>query len=352
VRIIQKLVWLIEADPSAEKMNALLKESEQIITNLAERLAAKSVKEHAFNALKANYESLAEKLPTLDSGGIDPKGWGELGKEERIGKFDDLASLRRALSGLDYPDIQAGLWTFTVLVALLIIAVGSYIRLHAPAAAPDRNATAQSALVFKELNNTLQIQTEIAKLRIQLDTRDEANATWEERSAAYEQLSKQLPADKLSYATLKHLGTLGGAVALRKQKLGEETLRSVEKGIAEDFKSPPSRYLWTDGILKWAEIAYWSLFGVLIGLMYYVSKRLKEGLFDRQDIATITAEVLMAPIVACVLFFLLDKTGLTEISASGDSIFAVLGFAFILGYAIRRTVGILDSVKTRLLPDP
>ena len=352
MQIIRKLVWLIEADPGAEKMNALLKESEQIIANLPERLAANSVKEHAFNALKASYESLAKNLPILDSGGIDTKGWGALGREERIGKFDDLASLRRALSGLDYPDIRAGLWTFTVLVLLLIIAVGSYVRLHAPAASPDRNATVQSAYIFRELNNTLQIQTELAKLRIRLDSSDEGNATWNNLATAYGRLSDALPADRLSYATLKHLGTLGGAITLRKQELGKETLRSVEKGIAEDFTSPPSRYLWTGGAKKWAEIAYWSLFGVLIGLMYYVSKRLKEGLFDRQDIATITAEVLMAPIVACVLFFLLDKTGLTEISASGDSIFAVLGFAFILGYAIRRTVGILDSLKNRLLPDP
>ena len=73
---------------------------------------------------------------------------------------------------------------------------------------------------------------------------------------------------------------------------------------------------------------------------------------DRQDIATMAAEALMAPVVACVIFFLLEKTGITEISAAGESTFVVLGFAFVLGYAIRRTVGILDNIKKRLLPDP
>lgn len=52
------------------------------------------------------------------------------------------------------------------------------------------------------------------------------------------------------------------------------------------------------------------------------------------------------------ILFLFDLTGITAISPQESSMTSIVGFAFVFGFAIRRTLGLLDTVKKRLLPEP
>jgi len=63
-------------------------------------------------------------------------------------------------------------------------------------------------------------------------------------------------------------------------------------------------------------------------------------------------EIWITPLVVTVIFFLFSYTGITAIQPSATSITTELGLAFILGFAIRRTIGFLDIIKKRLFPDP
>jgi hypothetical protein len=58
------------------------------------------------------------------------------------------------------------------------------------------------------------------------------------------------------------------------------------------------------------------------------------------------------PVVVLVIFFLFKLTGITGISPSETALSGNIGFAFIFGFAIRRTLGLLDTIKKRIFPDP
>jgi hypothetical protein len=64
------------------------------------------------------------------------------------------------------------------------------------------------------------------------------------------------------------------------------------------------------------------------------------------------AEVLIAPTVVLVVFFLFHFTGIKDFVPNESSLTVNMGIAFIFGFAIRRTVGLLDLVKKRFFPDP
>lgn len=387
--------WLNEAEPSAKAMATLLGESDTILAELDNKIEPHSIQGEALKDIKKTYEKAKGNLP-LSNQGVDKEKWDGLKKTERGNYFADISSIKHALIGLDYPDLRAGTRTFAALAVALLLSSTLYVALHiyySPESSiqsaglttlqkePIPNAQDKPAKkvstqrIYKvagignpgadvtpnlkqPINNALmaenivELQKLIAILRLQFNKPPADNADWQALADTDQQLSSLLPKERLSYSTLKVLGNLSGAIKQQNLQAGKDSIRSLENAIAQDLEDPPALYLWTKGRGKWLEVAFWSLFGVLVGLLYFVSKRLKEGLFDRQDIATMAAEAIMAPIVACVIFFLLEKTEITEISAAGESIFIVLGFAFILGYAIRRTVGLLDNIKTRLLPEP
>ena len=350
----RKIFWFNEANPTKEAMEQLQRETQAVIADLLERVVPNGLQMQALHHLKDTYEKGCEKLPDSMLHGKDNRKWEDFKREERVRIYTDTLSIKRSLQGLDFPDMRAGYTVFSLLALLLAIMIGVYVSQHDFLASyGEENAALGVPAVAgtADGNRSVFIQKKLRMIGIRLAQADD-NATWQSLSEDYDALRQHLPDNALSYATLTALGSLGGTIELRRADDAKTVLTDLKRGIEEDSNIPPSFYLWTQGAGKWMEIVFWSIFGVLIGLMFYVSKRLNEGLFDAQEIPTMAAEVLMAPIVVSVIFFLLDKTEMTEISTSGEMIFVVLGFAFLLGYAIRRAVGILDNLKKRLLPDP
>ena len=86
--------------------------------------------------------------------------------------------------------------------------------------------------------------------------------------------------------------------------------------------------------------------------MFYIAGLLGADIFQVEQISMFWTEIVIAPLIVLVVFFLFTYTGITNIELSEVSMTVYLGFAFILGFAIRRTVGLLDIIKKRFLPDP
>ena len=168
----------------------------------------------------------------------------------------------------------------------------------------------------------------------------------------YETLRSKLIELPVTASTEKKLGKLGSYIKEQDRDAARDTLRSLEKSIDADIANLRESYFFTTNPKKWFEIAAWSWFGVLVGVVFYLAKQLKLGTFDRQDLPSIFGEIAMAPIVTCVVFFLFSMTGITEFSPSEESMVVTLGFAFLFGYAVRRTVGLLENIKQRVLPTP
>ena len=177
-------------------------------------------------------------------------------------------------------------------------------------------------------------------------------AAWEDVKDNYNLLQSGLFELPISHATQQRLGTLLANISQKSLDNARKTVAELKVNIDSDIFNMRETFFYTKNPLKWLEIATWSWFGVLVGVIFYMTKQLKLGVFDRQDVPSMLGEIVMAPIVTCVIFFLFDATGITEFSPADDSIVIVLGFAFIFGYAVRRTIGLLDNIKQRLLPSP
>ena len=96
---------------------------------------------------------------------------------------------------------------------------------------------------------------------------------------------------------MKNLGVLDANIYKKDISRAEEILTKLEKNIDQEVQDRQQGYFYTNSTQKWYEIAAWSWFGVLVGIIFYVAKQLKLGIFDRHDIPTIWGEIIMAPIV-------------------------------------------------------
>jgi hypothetical protein len=200
-------------------------------------------------------------------------------------------------------------------------------------------------------NDILEIQPLLTQLSAQLGKTTDSSPPeeWEASQKTLADLKKTMSTLDWRFPTKKHLGALEGNLEAKNHTAAQTALQRLEKTIDRDLADT---FFWTRAPLQWLEIGWWAFFGVLVGIIFYLAKQLKLGIFDRQDVPSICGEIFIAPIVTCVIFFLLPKTEITEFSPSEDTILLVLGFAFLFGYAIRRTVGLLENIKRRIFPQP
>lgn len=115
-------------------------------------------------------------------------------------------------------------------------------------------------------------------------------------------------------------------------------------------------FFWISGYWKWLEIVFWGEFGVIIGILAWVSSQVEKGKYSKEIYENekywYIVEIFMGPIVVIAVFFLLKQvigalmTGITEEDIRG-SIYMTLGVSFTLGLFIRRTLGIFDYFKNK-----
>jgi hypothetical protein len=150
----------------------------------------------------------------------------------------------------------------------------------------------------------------------------------------------------LTFQTLRLLGEVQGEIVTGRIKETTETFSNFRKNLLPELESLSVGYFWTTTPRRWIEIAWWAEFGTLVGLLYYIAGLLGTGLFRVEETSMFWTEVCIAPLVVIVVFFLFSYTGITAIQLSEVSIIVTLGVAFILGFAIRRTIGFLDIIKS------
>jgi hypothetical protein len=116
-------------------------------------------------------------------------------------------------------------------------------------------------------------------------------------------------------------------------------------------------YFWIIGCWRWLEVIFWGEFGVLVGILAWVSRKVEEGEFTKErfdnEVLWYLTEVFIGPIVIVAAFFLLNQfigTMVSGVSAEDVrlSIYITLGLSFTLGLFLRRTLGIFDSIKNKL----
>lgn len=135
----------------------------------------------------------------------------------------------------------------------------------------------------------------------------------------------------------------------------KEGIEKLEKDATGFSKN--DGFFWVFGYWRWLEILFWGEFGVIVGILAWVSTQLAAGKYTKlvfhYEKYWYLTEIFIGPIVVVSAFFLLKQfigtliTGVTEEDVRG-SIYLTLGVSFTLGYFIRRTLGIFDFIKNKL----
>lgn len=112
-------------------------------------------------------------------------------------------------------------------------------------------------------------------------------------------------------------------------------------------------YFWLNGPLTLLEIFFWSIFGVLTSLLYFITEAIRNKdpkiHFEPDQIPSHVAKLFYAPVVTMVIIFCYDyATGDsgTDLSVSK----AILVVSFLLGFYSGRAMELLNRVKEVLLP--
>jgi hypothetical protein len=167
-----------------------------------------------------------------------------------------------------------------------------------------------------------------------------------------EALKKKVDGIDLSFNTVSLLGTVDGEAQNGSLLDTSDSLGRLRSALVPDLEGLRAGFFWNDRIGRWFAIAWWAEIGVLVGILFYIAGLLGEGRFETEDIAMFWTELIISPAVVLVIFFLFALTGITGISPNETSLPGNIGFAFIFGFAIRRTLGLLDTIKKRIFPDP
>jgi hypothetical protein len=153
---------------------------------------------------------------------------------------------------------------------------------------------------------------------------------------------------ELSFTTLQLLATVTAEAHEGTLTENSEYLASLKRALLADLESQRKGLFWSDRVGRWAEIAWWAEIGVLVGILFYIASFLMRGKFNREETSMMIAEIVIAPIAVPIIFFLFAFTGITSVSVGETSLPVTIGLAFILGYAIRRTLGVIDVIKTKI----
>jgi len=332
-------------DKISSLLSKLKEKAECVKTGLSERL----------KPIQDKYDDTKKKVPFKD-GNVDADAWQGKPEPERKEIGETLRCLFKELTCLNAEELCVGKFYFFIFFFLLLIASVVYVKLHKP----SPPTVVKPALISGVAKQVRDIELDIAALKKAKneagnkktpDLEKKIDGLKKQVEGRIKELRAKVDGLDLSFESLRLLG-----VAESEGERGEitetDSLENLKKVLLPELESLREVFLWNDRRGRWYEIAWWAEIGVLVGILFYIAGCLGRGSFSRQEIAMFWTEALIAPVVVLIIFFLFVLTGITGISPATTSIQGNVGFAFIFGFAIRRTLGLLDIIKKRIFPDP
>lgn len=327
--------------------------------------------------IDAEETTLKGRLPLDANGKVDSAKWEAKPEDERSELcakarrvFDELRCLLRQeqIIGRAY---------FLIFMVIFVAAVGVYVIAHwtqwesvirpatDTATAQKQQPSQRSTGLSPE--KIVAVVRELRRVELAVSAQRDAKPTKEPPTKdEQEKLNKAIAATKsrvadlkreidkidLSFNTLQLLGTIEADAENETLPDNTDSLTKVRPALLADLDSLRAGFFWNDRVWRWIEIAWWAELGVLVGILFYIAGIMGEGRFETENIAMFWTEVVIAPVVVLVIFFLFTLTGITGISPGETALPGNVGFAFIFGFAIRRTLGLLDTIKKRIFPEP
>ncbi len=344
--------WLgVQEAPSAElvddfmtKVKALLERLSLLAAGpLADRVGRLALIEAGFNEVKGKIPLKGEKT--------DPDLWKAKPETERREIGIALEGVLRELMCMNRDELTVGRRYFLVFFGLLFVLGAVYLIQHSLSRSEDSGAVRPEQIIeaAKQLR-TIELEIRILR-KLKTENKPLPSNAFEKLTAAVKEMRSTTRALDLSASALQLLGALEAETG-RIEITESETVVKLDRILSAELESLRSAFLWNDRQRRWYEIAWWAELGTLVGILFYIAGGLSAGRFQATEIPMFWTEVVVAPLVVLVIFFLFSFTGITGILPQETSITGNAGFAFIIGFAIRRTMGLFDTLKKRIFPDP
>jgi hypothetical protein len=323
---------------SFDELVDLRKQVEALHLHVQERV--KDLRQDQVNRLAlitTTLDEVSKKIPLAKA------AWDAKSEADQLEIESPLEDLFEELRYLNQEELRLGRGYFFVFFGLLIILLIIYGSLHVW----QRWESMDNLKIINAAKHlrTIEINIKRAKANGKFPTEDLKHA-----ADAVRELRETTKTFTLSTTVWQLLGAVEGEVGMN--EIPETDTPKLTKAVLAELDSVTSTFLWNDQRKRWLEIAWWAEFGTLVGILFYIAGTFSEGWFSTAKTAMFWTEIVIAPLVVLAIFFLFSFSGITAISLQETSISGSAGFAFILGFSIRRTLGLLDTIKKRLLPDP
>lgn len=309
----------------------------------------------------------------MRDGKVDPEEWKKKSDEDKRSIWVTLETAFKELRRLNEDSLRIGQCYFRCFAILLTFIVLIYLSLHTdrikewqvisqPSLTTERAAWAWEQartieLLLADLKQKQKVQEQ------QASTNDKGTGETRDRIKNGIKQLKDFSAGRdcsgtgkdckllFPFETAQLLGTVSAEFELDDPTV-QATYQAFLKRLKADLESFSTAYFWTVQPWRWLELVFWAWMGCMVGLLFYIAGNLGQGIFKVEESAMLWTEIIIAPLVVLVVFFLFHLTGITDFIPNEASLTVNLGIAFIFGFAIRRTVGLLDIIKKRFFPDP
>lgn len=332
---------------SAKTVEALMDKVDDQLAGIKKEVEElESASENFLKPLRDKTEEVKLKIPRKD-GKPDYAALPDADLKQISGTLEGIL---RSLGNLNQGEIAVGKWCFWTFLVLLVVVSIIYVGLHWWMG-PGRSVPDDTIAGVEK--NLRKIELEIAAWRTA--TAKDPAAVLDVKPAGQAMHDLRATARSIDFSTtfLRLMGALEaeiekGAGAV----LASNTFEKLKKQAGDDLESARTSWLWQGPCMRWLEIALWAMLGTLVGILFFIAGSLSGGRFPVADIPMFWAEFFISPLVIMAVFFLFSLTGVAGVSPQELTGTATVGFAFILGFAIRRTLGLLDTIKKRIFPDP
>jgi hypothetical protein len=116
------------------------------------------------------------------------------------------------------------------------------------------------------------------------------------------------------------------------------------------YKLKVDSFFWLTESKAFLEIIFWTWFGVLASLFYYVSEALSKNTFAADEEYIHWSKLLYAPITALVIYFSLNSlVGKNEVNLNNLR-HGLLILSFLLGFFSGRMIELLSKIKNLFFP--
>ena len=374
--------------PSSADVNELCSKVDKILGQLKEQVTTCKTSQHKvrIEELEANVKKLKEpkaggqvaEIPMKD-GKVDKETWDKKPEDKQREIWETLTTSYEELRCLNVDSLKQGKCYFLIFSTLLVLVIVIYLGLHLHRFKGyiHTTLTTQESVEMWDLVRLIDLKLTALKEKKKLAEKSaekpqekpkpsEQGTPGQPKTQEKEKETDPFKAEiktnltdlrtrlyrlPLPFETINLLGAVSAELEADDPTV-YVTYPTLIKHLSADLESLSTAYFWTLQPWRWLELALWATMGCLVGLLFYIAGLLGQGIFRCEEGFMFWAELLITPIVVPVVFFLFAMTGITDFVPTQTSVTVNVGVAFIFGFAIRRTIGLLDILKKRFFPDP